>query len=465
MGAGPGGHSRHSIVVEMHSNRAAVVLWLVVTACGPRYDPADYDYQAPEEVTAGAEAPLDLASVQWPEVPSPLPDVIPWWANGFDPNAPRTREPRPQYRHSNAYRSMERARASSPTGDLSSTLVFCRVNVAPRAADPRPVFRSARRSRPDLSIVGQIGDEDAFLARGPDNSRTFTFGAPATSVAAGDMIRLRVIDRDFIRHDAVARFTLTYEGSWPVEATNPLGSAECIALPSGSVDTRRARLLEALDRALAPLWTAPPEFAASEGVPRLDWARYDELHREVRNAASWLTYRDEELRLRVARVEAMISRDQSLERAAYDELLVASDAPITVAGWTLEGATLVCAEGFRATCRVRVRVAGGNAPHSFSVRLIRRGRETGVSQASVAVGDTEVHFELQGQPTGELRSWGGDALLEVRPYRAAPPSFLRVQAARGGGTSAGQEALTSSTGSTATRCRRTFEPWEMRVWR
>ncbi len=409
---------------------SAALLVALMSGCGPGLaytsaPPEDGDCVDPAcAPEPAALPPVDLSTVVWPGVPDPLPEGVPWWLNGFE----RGREARARHVPSfpDAYTQYTRATAieASPMGP---TVLFCNLSYSGSGGDPRPVFRSGRRARADLSVHGQLGEGVPFVASAPDNQRSLTFGAPTAGLTLGQTITLRVTDRDFIAHDSLGSVTLSYEGSFPLEGASGSLTARCVALDPADVARRRPRLLRELDLAIARLMQQLEALsaagAATADVPRAAWPLFDESRAAFARASDWLSLADPEVQLRRARLDALIDAHEASAHEAYRSLaLRIRDEPVArfstgEQAWLLGYA---CDSPVGIGCALRVAIGGASVGASLRARLHGPQRASREIIARFA-GSVEVPGAAPGAPRAHVFEVGVDQRgPRVRDAREAP---------------------------------------------
>jgi hypothetical protein len=356
----------------------AVALSVACAGRGPAImEPYGEPPPVPDDEAAG-EA-IDLTAVVWPETSEPLPTDVPWWTNDFGH--------RTQQRHQPEFwdAPVAYARLSAPSrpGTLSPTVMYCRVSLARSGDDPRPAFRSATRAQADLSMMVRVGSSVEYVVVGANNDPTVYFGVPLTTLAVGDVVAIRVVDRDFIAHDAVGSLQGTYDGRLPLTMSSGPLSGECVAEDGATVQDRGRLALEAADYEIARVLAQPEP--ALDPVPRVDHAPYARARQAVAHAADWLTYSHPAVQLRRARLDALLTAHEQRVGAAFDALVADLRLRAEVhlpSGASVRVVEVTCAARAASmlTCRAVLAIPSG------SVTALRGRAYTRESESRVAYG-------------------------------------------------------------------------------
>lgn len=351
---------------------------VAAAGCAGGAQPYDWRELPPEE--DGRAPELDLTRVVWPATADPLPTNVPWWANGFASSRGGTT--RHHLRLHDAHERYSQA-SLSVAGDLQPALLLCVIGYGGGAQDPQRVFRHQEGARADLTVWGRIGSGHEWSASGPDNARSFAFAAPATALRVGERIELRVLDRDLVRHDGLGSLSMTYEGTLPLTAGDELLSARCVAESPEVVRSRGPFVLEQADRAIAAAMAADASQSAQENALSISLAPFEQARTAVSQAAEWLSWSDERVQLRRARLDTLVEASEQAQREAYEALedMLATQAPPSLpSGARVQAVGIVCerpATGLP-RCVARFRMDG---PSTYVTRyaqaytLTRAGRQ------------------------------------------------------------------------------------------
>lgn len=228
----------------------------------PPLAPAPLTTEPPADNAAAPPAPLPAWS---PGPTAPLPPS-PFLAHPF------TLDP-----HSVPQIESVRARfdAARPTeGPLLDTVLVCSATLHNGGFD---VFAGGA----DVALAMRVG---TGALRGTPQSDERVYSFPISRLAAGEMIWVRVIDRDLFVDDTIAEGSVAFART-PFTLTMGQADVTCRALDPALVATRRGERLEGLRAAVALLPVPLPDVSASDlGYPH---APVERVRSSLAGATAW----------------------------------------------------------------------------------------------------------------------------------------------------------------------------------
>lgn len=147
-------------------------------------------------------------------------------------------------------------------------MLLCDVEVEGESWDGSDPLGPVRRYMGRVELEARIrlpARTDPIRVLGPEDTNHVAFAIAGTSLGAGDVLSIELVDRDIFDDDPIATFSLTYQGSLPLTATNEHASIECRGTEADALASRIRSLVNAADDDLDDLETADPPSASLVG--------------------------------------------------------------------------------------------------------------------------------------------------------------------------------------------------------
>ncbi len=200
--------------------------------------------------------------------------------------------------------------APAKVGPLSSQALACQLDLGKRRLDEHVPFAPLDVVYGDLSATIGVGPDRrrkpgrVALGRGPEDGNKVTVLVPRVDLSPGQVIWIRIVDRDVQFDDLVAVLKVPYEGSLPLAIDTPAVKGSCRLVPPEAVEAAVTDALVRADERLEITRTkARTEVASSNGKGVDDWLQ--PLRERLGQAAALVGWNDPRVVERVQAADAL----------------------------------------------------------------------------------------------------------------------------------------------------------------
>lgn len=214
--------------------------------------------------------------------------------------------------------------APAEVGPLKSQALACRLDLGKRRLDESLPFASPDVVYGDLSAAVGVSPSRrrsparVALGEGPEDANRVTVLVPKLDLSPGQVVWLRVVDRDVQFDDLVAVLKVPYEGSLPLSSETPAVKGSCRLVPPEAIEAAVTDVLARADERLELTRTkARAEVASSAGKGVDDWLF--PLREQLGQAAALVGWHDPRVSTRVRAADALAAELTTTFGQRFDE--------------------------------------------------------------------------------------------------------------------------------------------------